>query len=176
MWLFFLWLPLSAPCSLGLFVQQWLHMPTCMLWQMATSTIANRKQKSQHVSISTCEQSQHSVMQSASALAKLIKICTACNKMHSCNVCLTASLYVSLSLFLSVCLCAPIVRLLLLLQVGGWVVGGWQTAIGRQRFLFVCKHIANWPHMPKCHSSCRFSLCLKWEQRWQRVEERQRYK
>lgn len=153
--------PLAPPlCSLGLFVQQWLHIPTCMLWQMATSTIANRKQKSQHVSISTCEQSQHSVMQSASALAKLIKICTACNKMHSCNVCLTASLYVSLSL--SVCLfvrahCAVIVA-----ASSGWMSsGGWQTAIGRQRFLFVCKHIANWPHMPKCHSSCSFSLCLK---------------
>lgn len=97
-------LPLAPPlCSLGLFVQQWLHMPTCMLWQMATSTIANRKQKSQHVSISSCEQSQHSVMQSASALAKLIKICTACNKMHSCNVCLCLSPRLSLSVCLSVC-------------------------------------------------------------------------
>lgn len=41
---------------------------------------------------------------------------------------LSDCLSLRLSLFLSVCLCAPIVRLLLLLQVGGWVVGG-----GRQQ-------------------------------------------
>lgn len=90
---------------------------------------------------------------------------------------LSDCLSLRLSLSLSVCLfvrahCAVIVA-----ASSGWMSsGGWQTAIGRQRFLFVCKHIANWPHMPKCHSSCSFSLCLKWEQRWQRVEERQRYK